>query len=62
MKHSFSCQAVVKSFIGIYDQLLGLESVIENMMVAQLVKKFLAYYGTRGFITELTTARHWALS
>jgi hypothetical protein len=31
-------------------------------MVAQLVKKFPAFYGTRRFMTVFTRARHWSLS
>jgi len=30
--------------------------------VTQLVKKFLAFYGTRRFITVITAARQWSLS
>jgi len=30
------------------------------MIVAQLVKKFPADYGTRRFITVFTRARHWS--
>jgi hypothetical protein len=32
------------------------------LTVTQLVKKFPALYGTRRFITVVTTARHWFLS
>jgi hypothetical protein len=34
----------------------------EKLTVSQLVKKFSAFYGTRRFITALTTARHLSLA
>jgi hypothetical protein len=36
--------------------------VLEKLIVTQLTKKFLAFYGTRNFVTVFTTARHWSLS
>jgi hypothetical protein len=36
--------------------------ILEKLIVAKLVKKFPAFYGTRLFITMFTTARHWSLS
>jgi hypothetical protein len=36
--------------------------LLDKLTVTQLVKKFLAFYGTRRFITVLTTARQWSLS
>jgi len=36
--------------------------LLEKLIVAQLVRKFPAFYGTRRFITVFTTARHWSLS
>jgi hypothetical protein len=36
--------------------------LLEKLQVAQLVKKFPVFYGTRRFITVFTTARHWDLS
>ena len=36
--------------------------VLERLTVSQLVKKFLAFYGTRRFIAVFTTARHLSLS
>jgi hypothetical protein len=35
--------------------------VLEKLPVAQLVKKFPAFYRTRRFINVFTAARHWAL-
>jgi hypothetical protein len=35
--------------------------LIENLIVAHLLKKFSALYGTRKFITMLTTAGHCSL-
>jgi hypothetical protein len=35
--------------------------VLEKMIVAQLVKKFRAFYGTQRFITVFTTTRHWSI-
>jgi hypothetical protein len=32
--------------------------LLEKLTGLQLVKKFPAFYGTRGFITALTSARH----
>ena len=37
------------------------ESFLRNQLVLQLVKKFPAFYGTRKFITALTSARHLRL-
>jgi hypothetical protein len=34
----------------------------ENLIVTQLVKKSLAFYGTRSFITVFTTDRYRSLS
>jgi hypothetical protein len=34
---------------------------LEKLTGSQLVKKFLAFYGTRRFITVFTTARHLSL-
>jgi hypothetical protein len=36
--------------------------LLEKLTVSQLVKKFPAFYGTRGFITAFTRARHLSLS
>ena len=36
--------------------------LLENWIVPQLVMELLAYYGTKRFITMLTTACHWCLS
>ena len=38
------------------------ESFLRSWLVLQLIKKFPAFYGTRKFITVLTTARHLSLS
>jgi hypothetical protein len=35
--------------------------VVESLGVLQFAKKFPAFYGTRRFITEFTTARHLSL-
>jgi hypothetical protein len=35
--------------------------LLEKLTVTQLVKKFLAFYGTRRLTTVFTTARHWSL-
>jgi len=40
----------------------GAESFLRRKLVLQLVKKFPAFYGTRKFITLLTSARHLSLS
>jgi len=37
-------------------------SVLENLTSFQLVKKFPTFYGTRRFITALTSVRHLSLS
>ena len=36
--------------------------LLEKLIGSQLVKKFPAFYGTRRFITEFTSARHLSLS
>jgi len=36
--------------------------VLRKLIVAQLVKKLPAFYGTRKFINVLVRARHWSLS
>jgi hypothetical protein len=36
--------------------------LLDTLTVIQLVKKFPAFYGSRRFITEFTTARQWSLS
>ena len=36
--------------------------LLEKLASLQLVKKFLAFYGTRRFLTALTSARHLSLS
>ena len=36
--------------------------LLEKVAVSQVVKKFPAFYGTRGFITASTSARHLPLS
>ena len=38
--------------------LRGAESFLRSWLVLQLIKKFPAFYGTRKFITVLTSARH----
>ena len=38
------------------------ESFLRSQLVLQLVKKFPAFYGTRKFITVLTSPRHLSLS
>jgi hypothetical protein len=38
-----------------------IKDLLEKLIVPQIVKKFLAFYGTRKFITVFTTARHWFL-
>ena len=40
----------------------GAESFLRSWLVLQLVKKFLAFYGTRKFITVLTNACYLSLS
>jgi len=36
--------------------------VFDKLIVAQLIKKIPAFYGTRRFITVFTSAHHWPLS
>jgi len=35
---------------------------LEKLIVTQLIKKFVAFCGTRRFITVFTRAHHWSLS
>jgi hypothetical protein len=37
-------------------------ALLENLVVAQLVKKLSVMYGTRSFVTMLTRALHWFMS
>jgi hypothetical protein len=37
-------------------------ALLEKLPVVQLLKNFLAFYGTRKFITVFTRALHWSLS
>jgi hypothetical protein len=39
-----------------------IESFLRELVVAQLVKKFSGFYGTRRLITMFTRARHRSLS
>jgi len=54
----------LKSRIYIYIHLLTPWSgvFLEKLTGSQLVKKFPAFYGTRRFITAITSARHLSLS
>jgi len=36
--------------------------LLKKLIIAQLVKKFPAFYGIRNFITVFTKAGHWTLS
>jgi hypothetical protein len=38
------------------------KDLLEKLIVAQLVKKFPIFYGSRKFITVFTRAGHWRLS
>jgi len=38
------------------------QSSLEKLIVAQLVKKFSAFYGSRSFIIVITRAPYWSLS
>ena len=40
----------------------GAESLLRSYLVLQVIKKFPAFYGTRKFITVLTSAHHLSLS
>jgi hypothetical protein len=47
----------------LYNKLTPMTTVLlEKLIVAQLVRKFHVFYGTRRFITVFTIARHWTLS
>jgi hypothetical protein len=37
------------------------QNLIEKLIVAQLVEKFPAFYGTGMFISMFTKIRHWTL-
>jgi len=41
---------------------LGTRVLLEKLIVFQLVKKFLAFYGTRRFITAVTSTCHLSLT
>jgi len=36
--------------------------LLDTLIVVELVKEFLAFYGTRRYITVFIRARHWSLS
>jgi hypothetical protein len=38
------------------------KALLQELIVAQLVKKFLAFYGIRKFVTVSTRSHHWCLS
>jgi hypothetical protein len=38
------------------------KSLLEKLIVTQLVKKLPAFYGTRRFIAVFTKARYWSVS
>jgi hypothetical protein len=44
------------------DKIQTNSGLLEKLTVSQLVKKFPAFYGTRRFITALTTPHHLSLS
>jgi hypothetical protein len=44
------------------DSFKSIEQNPKKLIVIQLIKKFLTFYGTRRFITEFARARHWFLS
>jgi len=48
--------------VEIYQNMETWSRVLEKLIVAQLVKKFSIYYGTRRFITVFTRARQLSLS
>jgi hypothetical protein len=37
-------------------------TVLEKLIIVQLLKNFPTFYGTRSFITAFTRALHWSLS
>jgi hypothetical protein len=36
-------------------------ALLENVIIAQLIKKFSGFYGTRRFISAFTESRHWSV-
>jgi hypothetical protein len=62
VKTSRDAQILDFKFTCLTDWLTPWRRVIQNLTVTRPVKKFLAFYGTRWFIAEFTTAHHWHLS
>jgi hypothetical protein len=57
--HSSACKALFHPYVT--NSTYGTESFLK-LVVAQMVKKFLASYGTRMFIAVFTKVRHCSLS
>jgi len=49
----------VTSYEYFYDNYLREGILLDKIIVAQLIKKFPAFHGTRRFVTVFTTASHW---
>jgi len=61
-KHKLLTIALRLYFVVTYSLTPWSRVLLEKLTVSQLVKKFLALYGTRRFITTITCARHLSLS
>ena len=59
-----SCTSQLQIFVSVLTYLLTTwcRVILEKLTGLQLVKKFLAFHGTRRFITALTSVRHPSLS
>jgi hypothetical protein len=54
--------ACLRTLRTVYDILIPRSRVLlEKLIFAQLVKKFVSFYGTRRLITVFKRARHWTL-
>jgi hypothetical protein len=59
---SVKAQGQLYPFLPFTIQLMPWNRVLEKLIVTQLVKKFLAFYGTPKFISVFTRAQHWSKS
>jgi ribosomal protein S19 len=47
---------------SVAEEATGSQSLFDMLIAPQLVKKFIAFYGTRKFITVFITTYYWTLS
>jgi hypothetical protein len=55
------CSTSIKTIAGLGIHVLTNSRLLEKPTVAQLLKNFPTFYGTRRLITVFTRARHWSI-